>query len=74
VAAAVRSVALLTAANITLNMAYFLTHPVATPYYIMPIAMLSLWSALFAAVLQSRATSLAAVPQGADSQGEISRA
>jgi hypothetical protein len=42
------------AANIGANMAYFLTHPVATPYYIMPIAMLSVWTVLFGYVLHTR--------------------
>jgi hypothetical protein len=43
-----RRVALLTAANLAVNLAFFLSHPVFTPYYTVPIAMLSLWSLLFA--------------------------
>ena len=34
------------------NLAFFLTHPVFTPYYTIPIAMLSLWSLLFASLMQ----------------------
>jgi hypothetical protein len=44
-------VALVTAANLLVNLAFFLSHPVFTPYYTIPIAMLSLWSLLFAALL-----------------------
>jgi hypothetical protein len=49
---AVRRVALLTAANLAVNLAFFLSHPVFTPYYTVPIAMLSLWSLLFASLEQ----------------------
>ena len=44
-------IALVTAANLLLNMAFFLSHPIFTPYYAIPIAMLSLWSLLFAALM-----------------------
>ena len=47
-----RRVALVTAANLVINLAFFFTHPVATPYYTVPIALLSLWSLLFAFLLQ----------------------
>ena len=50
--AGVRSVAWLTAVNLLVNLAFFLSHPVFTPYYTVPIAMLSLWSLLFAYVLR----------------------
>jgi hypothetical protein len=43
-------IALITAANLLLNMAFFLSHPIFTPYYTIPIAMLSLWSLLFASL------------------------
>jgi hypothetical protein len=46
----VRSVAVVTAANLLVNLAFFMSHPVFTPYYTIPIAMLSLWSLLFASV------------------------
>ena len=41
-------IALVTAANLAVNLAFFLSHPVFTPYYTIPIAMLSQWSLLFA--------------------------
>ena len=43
-----RRVALVTSINLAVNLAFFLSHPVFTPYYTVPIAMLSLWSLLFA--------------------------
>jgi hypothetical protein len=45
-------IALVTAGNLLLNMAFFMTHPIFTPYYTIPIAMLSLWSLLFASLMQ----------------------
>jgi hypothetical protein len=48
----VRRVALLTAGNIVVNLAFFLSHPIFTPYYIVPIAMLSLWSVSFAVLMK----------------------
>jgi hypothetical protein len=45
-----RRVALVTAANLVVNLAFFLSHPVFTPYYTIPIAMLSLWSMSFASL------------------------
>ena len=47
----VSRIALVTAGNLLLNMAFFLSHPLFTPYYTIPIAMLSLWSLLFASLL-----------------------
>jgi hypothetical protein len=44
----VRRLALIVAANLLVNLAFFMSHPVFTPYYTIPIAMLSLWSLLFA--------------------------
>ncbi|WP_240535270.1 hypothetical protein [Bradyrhizobium sp. YR681] len=49
--AGVRQLTLLVGANLALNLAFFATHPVFTPYYIIPVLMLSLWTLLFAAVL-----------------------
>ena len=46
--AARRQVALLVAANLAVNLIFFMTHPIFTPYYIIPIDMLSLWTLLFA--------------------------
>ncbi len=42
--------ALVTGANLMANLAFFLTHPLFTPYYTIPVAMLSLWSLLFASL------------------------
>jgi hypothetical protein len=50
--AGVRSAALLTVVNLLVNLAFFLSHPVFTPYYTVPIAMLSLWSLMFAYLLR----------------------
>jgi hypothetical protein len=47
-----RSVALVTALNLAVNVAFFMTHPTFNPYYTIPIAMLSLWSLLFASVMR----------------------
>jgi hypothetical protein len=43
-----RGVALLVAANLAVNLIFFMTHPIFTPYYVIPIGMLSLWTLLFA--------------------------
>ena len=43
----IRQVALVTAVNLLVNLAFFASHPIFTPYYTIPIAMLSLWSLLF---------------------------
>ena len=45
-------VALVTAGNLLVNLAFFLSHAVFTPYYTIPVAMLSLWSLLFASLMQ----------------------
>ena len=47
----VKQVALVTAVNLLVNLAFFLSHPLFTPYYTIPIAMLSLWSLLFASLM-----------------------
>jgi hypothetical protein len=49
---AVRRVALVVATNLAVNLAFFVSHPIATPYYTIPIAMLSLWSLLFASLVE----------------------
>jgi hypothetical protein len=48
----IRSVALVTVLNLAVNVAFFTTHPAFNPYYTIPIAMLSLWSLLFASLLR----------------------
>ncbi|WKA30202.1 hypothetical protein [Bradyrhizobium roseum] len=55
-----RPIALLVALNLAVNLIFFMTHPIFTPYYIIPIDMLSLWTLLFATLdLRGRA----ALPQ-----------
>ena len=46
----IRRIARLVGANLVLNLAFFLSHPIVTPYYTIPIAMLSLWSLMFASL------------------------
>ena len=48
---AIKRVALVTAGNLLVNLAFFLSHPVFTPYYTIPIAMLSSWTLLFASLM-----------------------
>jgi hypothetical protein len=43
-----RQITLLVTANLTVNLIFFMTHPIFTPYYTVPVAMLSLWTLLFA--------------------------
>lgn len=43
--------------NLVCNLLFFLSHPIFTPYYLMPIAMLSLWSLLFNDLMDGRAVS-----------------
>jgi hypothetical protein len=48
-------IAFVTAGNLALNIAFFMSHPIFTPYYTIPIAMLSLWSLLFASLPPAQA-------------------
>ena len=52
---AARQAALVVAANLAINVLFFITHPVVTPYYTVPIAMLSLWTLLFATLTPGEA-------------------
>ena len=47
-------VALIVAGNLVVNLIFFMTHPVFTPYYTIPVAMLSLWTLLFATLMPDR--------------------
>jgi hypothetical protein len=60
-------VAILVAANLAVNLIFFMTHPLFTPYYIIPIDMLSLWTLLFATLYSQgeQDADNAAVPQPA---------
>ena len=63
-----RQVALLVAVNLAVNLIFFMTHPIFTPYYIIPIDMLSLWTLLFATLdlRGERVAESAAFPQPAN--------
>lgn len=47
-----RQVALLVGGNLLVNLIFFLSHPTFTPYYIVPITMLSAWSVCFAVAMR----------------------
>ena len=59
--ASARQAAVVVAANLIVNVAFFMTHPLFTPYYTVPIAMLSLWTLLYA-TLRPRRQSVADNP------------
>jgi hypothetical protein len=70
----VRQAALVVAGNLVVNLGFFMSHPIFTPYYVVPITMLSLWTLSFARLLQppeareaamvrSEAARLGALPQ-----------
>lgn len=63
-----RQVTGLVALNLGVNLIFFMTHPIFTPYYIIPIDMLSLWTLLFATLdlRGERAADRAAFPQPAN--------
>ena len=42
-----KTAASIVAVNIVLNLGFFLTHPISTPYYLMPLVLLSMWTLLF---------------------------
>lgn len=65
----IRKVALVVAVNLLVNLAFFLSHPIFTPYYTVPIAMLSLWTLLFA----SLTVPVAAVDHGLAEQAASAR-
>jgi hypothetical protein len=62
-----RQVALIVALNLVVNLIFFMSHPIFTPYYTIPIAMLSLWTLLFATLdlRGERAADKSAFPQPA---------
>jgi hypothetical protein len=63
-----RAAGLVVAGNLVLNLLFFMTHPIFTPYYTVPVAMLSLWTLLFATLgengRQGRAIDLMEGPRG----------
>jgi hypothetical protein len=50
--AGIRRTALVAVGNLAVNLGFFLSHPLFTPYYTVPVAMLSLWSLLFGSLMQ----------------------
>ena len=48
-------VVLVVAANLMVNIVFFMTYPLFTPYYTVPIAMLSLWTLLFVSLIPREA-------------------
>ena len=56
------------AVNPAVNLIFFMTHPIFTPYYVIPIDMLSLWTLLFATLdlRGERVAESAAFPQPAN--------
>jgi len=54
-----RRIGRLTAANLAINLAFFLTYGIAVSYYTIPISLLSLWTLLFASVMQETETARA---------------
>jgi hypothetical protein len=63
-----KHVAILVGLNLAVNLIFFMTHPIFTPYYIIPIDMLSLWTLLFATLdlRGERVAESAAFPQPAN--------
>jgi hypothetical protein len=49
----ITKVALVAAGNLLVNLAFFMSHPVFTPYYAVTVAMLSLWTLPFAGLMKS---------------------
>jgi len=62
-----RQVALLVAVNLAVNLIFFMSHPIFTPYYMIPIDMLCLWTLLFATLDQrgEKAAGRASIPRPA---------
>jgi hypothetical protein len=48
----IRQTAFVAAGNLLVNLGFFMSHPIFTPYYTIPVAMLSLWSLLFASLMR----------------------
>ena len=51
----VRHAVLVVAANLAVNIVFFMSHPIFTPYYTVPVAVLSLWTLLFTTLTPSEA-------------------
>jgi hypothetical protein len=46
-------IAFIVSANLAVNIIFFLTHPLFTPYYTVPVAALSLWTLLYGTLMAS---------------------
>ncbi|MET4798141.1 hypothetical protein ABIA96_000698 [Bradyrhizobium sp. LB11.1] len=70
----VRQAACIVAGNLVVNLGFFLSHPIFTPYYVVPITMLSLWTLSFARLLQpAEAREVASVRREPASLGALPR-
>ena len=47
------AIAFIVSANLAVNIGFFLSHPLFTPYYTVPVAALSLWTFLFGTLMAS---------------------
>jgi hypothetical protein len=52
-----KTAASIVALNIVLNLGFFLTHSISTPYYLMPLVLLSMWTLLFSFLNDPRSES-----------------
>jgi hypothetical protein len=52
-----KTAASIVAVNIVLNFGFFLTHSISTPYYLMPLVLLSMWTLLFSFLNDPRSES-----------------
>jgi len=53
-----KTAASIVAVNIVLNFGFFLTHSISTPYYVMPLVLLSMWTLLFSFLNDPRSESV----------------
>jgi hypothetical protein len=49
-----KAVATIVTVNLVIDLLFFLSHPIFTPYYLMPLAMLSLWTLLYQSRQEAR--------------------
>jgi hypothetical protein len=68
-----RQVAMVTVANIVANGAFFLSHAIYTSYYLMPVAMLSLWTLAFASLRYARPQDLASLKSARQRDASLKR-
>ncbi|RTL55414.1 MAG: hypothetical protein EKK40_01365 [Bradyrhizobiaceae bacterium] len=54
-------IVILTTVNLLVSAAFFFTHPISSAYYMMPVAMLSVWTLLFNRLIWSRKPVAAAI-------------